>query len=64
MATGIINSILGTKLELLKALLDTEPRVFRTLGPYTATAGPPQGGWPEERPDRSRSSDQRGRGGK
>eukprot|EP00972_Heterocapsa_arctica_P036780 5415042-Heterocapsa_arctica.AAC.1 len=31
MATGIINSITGTKTELMRELLDTEPRVFRTL---------------------------------
>eukprot|EP00972_Heterocapsa_arctica_P065078 9606514-Heterocapsa_arctica.AAC.1 len=64
MALGIVGIFSGTKIELMKELLATDPNAFRTIGPYSTPAGPPQGEWPEERNARSRSSDQRGRGGK
>eukprot|EP00972_Heterocapsa_arctica_P028564 4202440-Heterocapsa_arctica.AAC.1 len=64
---GVVGGCTGTAAERLKQLLATDPNIFRTLGPYEAVPQPIQGDWPEwpvpEVRYRSRSNDQRARGG-
>eukprot|EP00972_Heterocapsa_arctica_P113306 16436435-Heterocapsa_arctica.AAC.1 len=73
LAMGAVGSFEGTTAEILKQLLATEPNVFRTLGPYETVPEPIQADWPDwpapggstpEARYRSRSNEQRARGGK
>eukprot|EP00972_Heterocapsa_arctica_P057626 8501107-Heterocapsa_arctica.AAC.1 len=55
----------GTTIEIFTQIMTTDKNVFRSIGPYTPPPQQDQQRWPEEEGRyRSRSNDQRARGGR
>eukprot|EP00972_Heterocapsa_arctica_P034766 5117932-Heterocapsa_arctica.AAC.1 len=73
---GALSGLTGTKIEIFTQILGMDNKIFSSVGPYTPPQQPPQQRYPEEQGTstaepysswgryRSRSNDQRGRGGR